>query len=173
MNMRKTFSMSRFLPVALALSLFSVFVPVAVADEAQMVQELRELRQLVQQQSRHIEVLAEQVARLNRLLDVRSANPALAPLPATSPDAPAATAEPVPEAPKAEPVVKAESTAAGPKHVVAKGETLTSIAKQYNISVADLKKANKIENERKMQIGQVLTVPAIKETDAPEKKENP
>ena len=86
MNMRKTFFMSRFLPVALASSLLSVLVPAAVADEAQMVQELRELRQLVQQQSRHIEVLAEQVARLNRLIDVRSADPALAAAPAAPPD---------------------------------------------------------------------------------------
>ena len=165
--------MSRFLPVALASSLLSVLVPAAVADEAQMVQELRELRQLVQQQSRHIEVLAEQVARLNRLIDVRSADPALAAAPAAPPDTPKPPAELEPEAPKAEPVVKAEPAAAGPKHVVAKGETLTSIAKQYNISIADLKKANKIENERKMQIGQVLTVPAVKDTDTPEKKANP
>jgi LysM repeat protein len=63
------------------------------------------------------------------------------------------------------------------KHVVAKGETLTSIAKHYNITVADLLKLNKIENDRKLQIGHTVNVPS--KADAPqtatpiEKKENP
>ena len=63
--------------------------------------------------------------------------------------------------------------AGGVKHVVAKGETLTSIAKQYNIPINDLKTANKIENERKLQIGQVLILPTPKTPDTSDKKENP
>ena len=168
----KTFSMSRFLLMAMASSFLVIAASAASADEAQTAQELRELRQVVQQQSRHIEMLAEQVARLTRLIDVRSADSPLANPPAAA-EAPKPLAEPVPGAPRAEPVVKAEPVAAGVKHVVAKGETLTSIAKQYNIPIADLKNANKIVDERKLQIGQVLIVPTAKAPETTDKKENP
>jgi LysM repeat protein len=165
--------MIRFRPMALASSFLALAVSAMAAEEAQTAQELRELRQVVQQQSRHIELLAEQVARLTRLIDVRAADSPVASPPATPVEAPKPPAEPVPEAPKAELVVKAEPGPAGVKHVVAKGETLTSIAKQYNIPVTDLKNANKIENERKLQIGQTLTVPTVKTPVTPDKKENP
>jgi putative chitinase len=42
---------------------------------------------------------------------------------------------------------------------VARGETLTSIAKAYAISVADLQKANHIDNPLKLQAGQTLLIP--------------
>ncbi len=61
----------------------------------------------------------------------------------------------------------------GAKHTVAKGETLTSIAKHYNISINDLKTANKIDNERRLQIGQILSVPTSKTPEPSDKKENP
>jgi N-acetylmuramoyl-L-alanine amidase len=85
---------------------------------------------------------------------------------------PAAEAAKAEAAPKADAVPKADA-AGGSKHVVAKGETLTSIAKHYNITIADLKNANKIEDERKLQIGQILSVPTPKPADASDKKENP
>lgn len=44
------------------------------------------------------------------------------------------------------------------EHVVAKGETLSSIAKNYGISVADLKKANSLTGND-IKIGQKLTIP--------------
>src|SRR3982750_793426 len=47
----------------------------------------------------------------------------------------------------------------GNSHIVARGETLTSIAKMYNVSVSDLQKFNHIENDRKLQIGQTLAIP--------------
>lgn len=45
-------------------------------------------------------------------------------------------------------------------HVVAKGETLTSIAKQYKVSVEDLQKFNHIEDGRKLQAGQSVMIPS-------------
>lgn len=45
-------------------------------------------------------------------------------------------------------------------HVVAKGETLTSIAKMHRVSVEELQKFNHIENDRKLQIGQTIMIPA-------------
>ena len=71
-------------------------------------------------------------------------------------------------APKAEPVQ--------PRHIVVKGDTFTSVAKQYGISIGDLQKANKEVNERKIQIGQSLNLPPnaqIKPTATPEPKPNP
>ena len=44
-------------------------------------------------------------------------------------------------------------------YVVAKGDTLTSIAARYRVSAADLKSANGIVDERKLQVGQTLRIP--------------
>lgn len=138
-------------------------------DAAGWIEELRELRKTVEQQSKQIETLTQQVARLTAALEGK-------PMPAPaqpSPGTPAATATeeftPVPVA-KAEPVQ--------PQHIVVKGDTLTSIAKQYGITIGDLQKANKEVNERKLQIGQSLKLPPnaqIKPTPSatPEPKPNP
>jgi LysM repeat protein len=49
---------------------------------------------------------------------------------------------------------------------------LTSIAKHYNIPLAELQKANKNVNDRKLQIGQTLAIPTPKTPEsAPEKKD--
>jgi LysM repeat protein len=47
----------------------------------------------------------------------------------------------------------------GSTHVVAKGETLTAIAKQHKVSVEDLQKFNHIEDGRKLQAGQTIMIP--------------
>jgi LysM repeat protein len=47
----------------------------------------------------------------------------------------------------------------GNAHVVAKGETLTSIAKTHKVGVQDLQKFNHIENDRALQIGQTIMIP--------------
>ncbi len=44
------------------------------------------------------------------------------------------------------------------EHVVQKGETLTAIAKQYGVSVTDLKKANSLTGDD-IKVGQKLTIP--------------
>ncbi len=157
-----------WLPV---LSAIFLILPSAWAEEASPSQELRELRQAVQQQAKQIEVLAEQILRLTRALEGQKTTET--PGPTTSIEIPKPAAEPAPEIAKAEPAPKAEPVPPGAKHVVAKGETLTSIAKQYNIPIAELKNANKIENERKLQIGQILTVPTTKTPETADKKETP
>jgi LysM repeat protein len=43
--------------------------------------------------------------------------------------------------------------------VVVKGDTLTSIAARFGVSAADLKSANGIADEHKLQIGQKLRIP--------------
>ncbi len=45
-------------------------------------------------------------------------------------------------------------------HTVARGETLTAIAKMHNVTVGELQKLNHIENPAKLQIGQTIVLPA-------------
>ena len=56
-------------------------------------------------------------------------------------------------------------------HVVAAGETLSSIAVQYNVSVSALKSANNITDDRKLRIGQKLVIPSPKHQETGAKKE--
>ena len=57
----------------------------------------------------------------------------------------------------------AKTGAAGSEvYIVAKGDTLSSIAAQYNVSVASLKSANNITDERKLGVGQKLVIPSSK-----------
>jgi LysM repeat protein len=51
------------------------------------------------------------------------------------------------------------SAANGTTHIVARGETLTSIAKQYKVGVEELQKFNHIEDGRKLQAGQTIMIP--------------
>src|SRR6184192_3829159 len=48
---------------------------------------------------------------------------------------------------------------AGNTHTVTRGETLTSIAKMYKVTVDELQQANHIEDGRKLQAGQTITIP--------------
>ena len=47
----------------------------------------------------------------------------------------------------------------GNTHTVARGETLTSIAKMYKVTIDELQKANNIEDGRKLQAGQTIAIP--------------
>jgi LysM repeat protein len=61
------------------------------------------------------------------------------------------------------PAAPAESTSramGGNTHTVARGETLTSIAKMYKVGIEELQNFNHIEDGRKLQAGQTLMIPA-------------
>jgi LysM repeat protein len=47
----------------------------------------------------------------------------------------------------------------GNTHTVTRGETLTSIAKMYKVTVDELQQANHIEDGRKLQAGQTIVIP--------------
>ena len=47
-------------------------------------------------------------------------------------------------------------------HVVTKGETLTSIAKRYHVSVDMLVQANRISKQAPLQVGQRLVIPSTR-----------
>jgi LysM repeat protein len=68
-------------------------------------------------------------------------------------------AAPAPATAAASATSASHSTVAGNTHTVARGETLTSIAKMYKVTVDDLQKANNIEDGRKLQAGQTIVIP--------------
>jgi LysM repeat protein len=165
--------MLRFLPAACALLCASALLAQdetsanAGSSPAPGTDDVRVLRQLIEQQSRQIETLTQQVSKLNQLLEARAGTTSAAATPAmtqnmppvqesvASGNSPATSAA---EPPKA--VAAIPGADGGLTHVVAKGETLTVIAKHYKVSIADLLKVNRITDERKLQIGQTLTIPA-------------
>src|SRR5437870_4683865 len=55
----------------------------------------------------------------------------------------------------------------GDTHTVARGETLTSIAKMYKVTIDELQKANHIEDGRKLQAGQTISIPTSATTPTP------
>ena len=71
------------------------------------------------------------------------------------------------ETPGAASTDAAKTPQTGNSHVVAKGETLTSIAKMHKVTVEELQKFNHIENERKLQIGQTIMIPAPSSAPSP------
>jgi hypothetical protein len=180
-------AMMHIIRVFALLGVLGLSVRAAGAQETPgLTEELRELRKTVDQQSKQIEMLTREVARLGAAVEGKPSGAA------SSPSAPAApanppkqddSAAPSPSAPPAQhedfaanPPPKAES--AHPRHIVVKGDTFTSVAKQYNITIAELQKANKEVNERKLQIGQTLNLPPNAQTKAPaaatpEPKPNP
>lgn len=156
--------MSRVIQLLCAASALGLLIPGAVAEETLVLQEVRELRQMVQQQAKQIETLAQQVAKLSLTIEngkgARATTEIIKPAP-----------QPVLEAPE---IPKAVAVPPPLRHVLEKGETLTSVAKHYNIPLAELQKANKITNDRKLQIGQTLVIPTLKTPETPaEKKEIP
>ncbi|MCE9610206.1 MAG: LysM peptidoglycan-binding domain-containing protein [Chthoniobacter sp.] len=162
----------RHLALCFATALGTVLVPANAVDSG-LTQEVHELRRDLQMQTKKIDALSQQLTELGKVMreraDARPAPEPASPTPAVAPPKtvaapretkPAAPA-PEPEAPKAVPVPPPIS------HVVAKGETLTGIAKQYNVPLADLLKLNKNTNDRKLQIGQTLKVPAPAASSTP------
>jgi len=108
--------------------------------------QLEALAKKIDEQNAKIDALSQEVLKLEQQLS--HARPGViigeaAPTPATAAAAGAASHSPV----------------EGNTHIVARGETLTSIAKMYKVTVDDLQKANHIEDGRKLQAGQNITIP--------------
>ena len=157
-------------------------VTLAQENPAPAAEELAKLRGLIEQQSKQIETLTREIAELKQRLPA-TGRARVIQRPAGTPAQPPAEADPAAPAPAETAPAPATATEgdpgaeAGVKHTVAKGETLTSIAKRYNIPLAELEKVNKIENDRALQIGRVLNspLPATKTPEPPKEsqQENP
>lgn len=120
------------------------------------------LRQTIEDQSKQIEALTQEIAHLTEVLEAHGISAGAA---AASPS-PAPESSPVTTSGSAQPAAaEGQET-----HTVTRGETLTSIAKHYKISVLELQKVNKIENDRTLQIGQILIIPTATPSPTPEEK---
>jgi LysM repeat protein len=142
----------------LALALLA-FVFAAMASPAAVAQApgdksekalLEALSKKIDEQNAKIDILSQQILKLEQ--QVAKVRPGV--MIGETPS-PTATQSAATEAPKA----TTPAPQSGNSHVVAKGETLTSIAKMHKVSVEELKKFNRIENERTLQIGQNILIP--------------
>lgn len=110
--------------------------------------ELQALAKKIDEQNAKIDMLSQQILKLQ--LELANQRPGVmigetTPAPTTS------------VSPGAQPSSK---PANGNTHVVARGETLTSIAKMHGVSVSELQKSNHIDNPLKLQAGQTLIIPS-------------
>src|SRR5256714_11609796 len=121
--------------------------PAQTSDKTEKM--LEALSKKIDDQNAKIDTLSQQILKLEQQLS-KNTRPGviIGETPSPSPTNNAATTE----APK--------PTQSGNSHVVAKGETLTSIAKMHKVTVEELQKFNHIENDRKLQIGQTIMIPA-------------
>jgi LysM repeat protein len=145
--------MHRFVIAAFALFTAIMFCPGApaqsFADNDKSEKMLEGLSKKIDEQNAKIDTLSQQILKLEQQLTKMRPGVIIGETPSPSPTTNAST-----ESPKASPTVQS-----GNSHVVAKGETLTSIAKMHKVTVEELQKFNHIENDRKLQIGQTIMIP--------------
>src|SRR5436190_17088664 len=115
---------------------------------------LQELTKKIEEQNAKIDMLSQQILKLQSQLSNQRPGVMIgegAPSTSTSTST-VSTSTPA----AAEPSAKAGD---GNSHIVARGETLTSIARMHNVSVGELQKFNHIDNPLKLQAGQTLLIP--------------
>ena len=139
---------------SLALSTASAESPAPHEGKSGESAQLEALAKKIDEQNAKIDALSQEILKLEQQLShsrpgvmIGEASPA-----------PATAAAPVTSSP--------HSVVAGNVHTVARGETLTSIAKMYKVTVDDLQKANHIEDGRKLQAGQTITIPTASPAEA-------
>ena len=132
---------------SLALCPASAQTPTPDAAKSTEAAQLEALAKKIDEQNTKIDALSQELLKLEQQLS--HVRPGVmigegAPAPATAGAAASAAAHP---------------SVTGNTHTVARGETLTSIAKMYKVTVDDLQKANNIEDGRKLQAGQTIVIP--------------
>jgi len=108
--------------------------------------QLEALAKKIAEQNAKIDALSQEILKLEQ--QISHIRPGVmigenTPLPTTS----------------AAPAESASHPVSGNTHTVARGETLTSIAKMYKVSVDELQKSNNIEDGRKLLAGQTIVIP--------------
>src|SRR5256714_13662292 len=114
--------------------------------------EIQELTKKIEEQNAKIDMLSQQILKLQTAIANQRPGVMIgegAPSASTSATSTSTSVSP-------EPSAKAGD---GNSHIVARGETLTSIARMHNISVSELQKFNHIDNPLKLQAGQTLLIP--------------
>ena len=114
--------------------------------------QLETLTKKIDEQNMKIDALSQQLLKLEQQVTGKSGGVMIGE--ATPPPAPAA-----PAGAAATTTASSANPASGNAHVVAKGETLISIAKSHKVDVDALQKHNNIEDARKLQAGQTIMIP--------------
>jgi len=117
------------------------------------------LSKKIDDQNAKIDTLSQQILKLEQAIS-KNTRPGVIIGETPSPSPAVTTAATAAEAPK-------PTQQSGNSHVVAKGETLTSIAKMHKVTVEELQKFNHIENDRKLQIGQTIMIPPPASSPSP------
>src|SRR5437588_8684193 len=147
------FAVLVFVVLASSNSFGQTFAPTphSAATQAAATQtaQLQELTKMIDEQNAKIDMLSQQILKLQ--LQMSNQRPGVmigegSASTSTSTSTPAAAES-------------STKTGDGNSHIVARGETLTSIAKMHNISVSELQKFNHIDNPLKLQAGQTLLIP--------------
>jgi LysM repeat protein len=121
-------------------------------QSASQAAQLQELVKKIDEQNAKIDMLSQEILKLqleitNRRPGVMIGEGAPTGTTSTTTSTSSATAE------------ASAKTGNDNSHIVARGETLTSIAKMYGVSVGELQKYNHIDNPLKLQAGQTLLIP--------------
>jgi LysM repeat protein len=139
-----------FFPAALWISTASAQTPSPEAVKTSDAAQLQALTKKIDEQNVKIDALSQEILKLEQQIShIRPGVMIGESTPSTSTGAPAAS----PSHP-----------ASGNTHTVARGETLTSIAKMYKVDVDELQKTNNIEDGRKLQAGQTIVIPGALST---------
>jgi LysM repeat protein len=153
---RGPFAAFVFVALANSNSVAQTFAPTpkraATQTPSPQAAEIQELTKKIDEQNAKIDMLSQQILKLQVQLSNQRPGVMIgegAPSTPTSATSTSTSASP-------EPSAKADN---GNSHIVARGETLTSIARAHNISVSELQKYNHIDNPLKLQAGQTLLIP--------------
>ena len=117
--------------------------------------QLQELTKKIDEQNAKIDMLSQEILKLQ--LEITNHRPGV-----MIGDASATSSTPTPATSTSSSSAATDTSGKsgnGNSHVVARGETLTSIAKMYGVSVAELQKYNHIDNPLKLLAGQTLLIP--------------
>jgi len=137
---------SGLFPILLAATICTTALAQTPPGDKSDAAALLALTKKIEEQNTKIDMLSQQILKLE--LQVSNIKPGvMIGEPTPAPGAGISAAEP------------SRPPQTGNSHVVAKGETLTSIAKMHKVSVEELQKFNHIENDRKLQIGQTIMIP--------------
>jgi LysM repeat protein len=109
--------------------------------------QLQELAKKIDEQNAKIDTLSQQILKLEQ--QIANMRPGVM-IGETTPS-PSSSVAAAPES--------SRSPNGGSTHTVARGETLTSIAKMYSVSVSELQKYNHIDNPLKLMAGQTISIP--------------
>jgi LysM repeat protein len=130
-------------PVAACVVFLAIFLSTSAFGQTSEAAQLQALSKKIDEQNAKIDALSQQILKLQEQLS----KPGVV-IGERTPSTAAATPSPNESVP-----------ASGATHTVAPRETLTSIARQYHVTIEELQRLNHIDDGRKLQAGQTIQIP--------------